>query len=302
MNQTAKQTEFIETTVETATDSPEVVRFFAAYGAATYAMASLHYRLAHLYAVSFEDERMASLPRVKEKLNEGLYGQRTTGKLWGQFSKLHTGELAEAVSWAIKIRNFIAHHHPWWTKRVTGTPEGLTILSEQLDVARSFVQQVCDLVRAKEKAILRARVPGIDIEAQETEWSSLDEPEPLSVRLPDPEEQIVRAWLSLDGDAGPEPWIYLESAAGILWQLNETGLSDSMHRAPGKTWSQIVDIQQHLPAFVVSRPSRKGNPPVWRGAFDYDLRFSTGVALLLELVPTPAGSPGRLTYEMKATK
>jgi hypothetical protein len=273
-------------------DPHEVTRFFAAYGATSYVAASLHHRLAHLYAVTFADERMASLPRVREKRNEALYGELTTGALWARFRDAYLGDLDDVVSWAINAKNFIARDHPWWTKHLTANPEGLTVLADQLDLARAFLQSVCDQVRAKERAILRARVgPSVNLDDFEAEWGSLGEPGPEVVRIPKPEEAIVRAWHAVEDGL---PRIYFENDAGEIWQLNETGLSETRETSWRDDWVPIAEIQTHLPARIVSRP----DPPEWRGPFDYDLRFSTGAHLRLELVNTRAGEPGRLTWEV----
>ncbi|HEV3194144.1 MAG TPA: hypothetical protein VGY54_26750 [Polyangiaceae bacterium] len=280
----------------------EAVRqFFATYGGATYWGGHLHCRLAHLYAVTFEEERMATLSRVREKLNEALFGDLTTGALFGRFRARCPTDLAEAVDRAIAVRNHLAHRYVWETRHLTGTSQGLGSLTAQLDADSEFLHAVCDRVREHEKAIYRARVgPDVDIDAFEAEWSNLGEAAPDPVRLPKPQELIVKAWIDASGEACP--WIYLESESGEIWQLGDTGLSDSLRVAVDSTWNVVLEIQKHLPAFVTSRPGRKANPPVWRGPFDYDLVFSNGVALSIEKVPTPSDGPGRVTWCIKERK
>ena len=248
--------------------------------------AHLHHRLAYVYAATFDDPRSGSRPRFKEKFNEAFNSDITIGALWACIRDRQPEGLREIVGPAVLLRNYLAHLFVWETRGLHATEEGLTALAVRLDIARDYLQIAGEALHKRYEDIsIQAGVDPVLLAQHTKPWDELGEPSPFQLSLPAPEEHIRKAWHVTNEVPGPT--IYLENEAGVLWQLNENGLTECEHSAPGSDWIECLEIQRHLPADVISRPRKKANPREWRSEFNYDMRFSTGVALTLD---KPAGS------------
>jgi hypothetical protein len=263
---------------------PSTVAFFVSYGAACVIASHLQYRLAYLYAATFDDPRSASLPRVKEKFNEAFDREMTIGKLWARLRERQTRDVQVVVDVAVWLRNYLAHLFVWDTRAEQGSDEGLDALAKRLDVGRDYLLAVGEVLHERHHALLvEAGATQAQIAEFSKPWDELGQSSLHDMRIPAAQERIVWAWRAPHevADSRGER-IYLENDTGAFWQLNENGLTECEHITFGSEWSQVSEIQQHLPAEVTARPSRKSNPAEWRGAFNYDLRFSSGVELTLE--------------------
>jgi hypothetical protein len=145
------------------------------------------------------------------------------------------------------------------------------------------------------EALAKAGFPRkvLDFDAHSVEWGDLD----TTPEVPTPAgvEQIRAAYLA-PHPHGPQQ-IILENGEGALWQATEIGLAHvAANHDERATWAAFADLHAYLPASVNSRPTAKSK--TWRSDFNYDLAFSTGVTLRLELLP---GAP-HVTFEILRKK
>jgi hypothetical protein len=268
---------------ETMTESElEVSKdFFAMLGTAVFAACQLQYRLAHLYAVTFDTPRDASRPRVEEKLRTGL--AESFGTLVGLAESNGSlgGELLHEVQFALELRDYIVHRLFAGT-RSQHNESRFPELAGRLKEALTLFKHVEGQIAERHDRILREHLAfrGISpdvLDAHQRPWDQLeDDPvEPYQHR-PAKHEEIARAWIA-PGDAGPQ--LVLESTAGKLWQIAENGLAH-FPADRDASWTEEALLAKHLPATVKSRPSPDANPPELRASFEYDLRLpASGLAL-----------------------
>jgi hypothetical protein len=81
----------------------------------------------------------------------------------------------------------------------------------------------------------------------------------LSQRFPKKQERLVRAW--------NVPTLVFQSADGVLWQLCDVGLGWTAFESSQPNWTTNAEVQKHLPATVISRPSSSAH---WN--YNFELR------------------------------
>jgi hypothetical protein len=266
--------------------------FFADFGMAIFAACQLQYRLAHLHSVTFEAHGDGCLPRVDEKRFEAL--ENSFGKAIQIAKKAGslTGSLLVDVEAAHEVRDYIVHRLFIETRSLQKDEEGFRTLSERLGVARDFFQDVNAKIHEKHAQVfIDAGVPREVYESFRRPWDELSD-EQISPEIPIPmgREQIVAAWIARGSAVGP--LLLLENADGQLWQIADNGLAHS-RTAKSANWTVEYSIQKYLPAAVKSRPSPDSNPPDYRAAFNYGLRFDSGAILCIS-----KRGKGVLQYEM----
>ncbi len=266
--------------------------FFEIFGAAVFAAAQLQYRLAGLYAVTFESRSEGSLPRVHEKTYEALGG--TFGNavsLARQFCKLD-GDLLSRLELATKARNYIVHYLFLETRSLQGSATGLRTLAEPLRQAIAFFQRVEASVEQRTRQVyidggMRPEV----YDAHGTSWDALpDEVIAPQVPVPEQAELIVNAWLE-GTEAGL--WLVFESRTGRFWQLVDNGLGYAIGASAIRSKPEAA-IQRLLPAKLRSRP--KGAD--YRGSFDYDILIEPTDRSCPMAVLRVHKAGGRFAYEI----
>jgi hypothetical protein len=262
-------------------DAANGLEVFAAYGMCLFGGAQLQHVLGTVYALTFDDPRSGSAPRVDEKLLESF--DATLGALnrLAAAANAIPPDLVDDVEAAVRLRNYVAHSLPMHCRRLLGTPEGMEELAGRLNVVTTFFTAVIGRLNNRIRELVAlAGIAGDQIEAGFAPWHQLGDPFERTVRLPEAEEQIVRGWYTRSRG---RPQYYVENAAGVVWQLVEVGLADA-RLSSGPDWAPWHALTPHLPARITSRP----RGAAFRGPFNYDLRIGTG-GVRLE-VSRPAGA------------
>jgi hypothetical protein len=265
--------------------------FFAAFGHALFAACQLQYRLAQLYGGSFETVADGCLPRVHEKKIEAL--EKTLGKsieIAREAMRLAPDVVAD-LEVAHRFRDYIAHRLFIETRSRQRAGEGFNGLIDRLNDASQFFMLLGQRLDAlHDQVFLNAGISLEQLESCRKPWDEHDD-EAISYAIPIPKarERIVAAWSS-PGRFGPQ--IILEGEDGKLWQLVDNGCAH-FPGAKEDGWQLDAGLQRLLPDNVKMRPNRKSNPPEYRGAYHYDLRFERGSILRIA-----RGGKNRLTYEI----
>jgi hypothetical protein len=261
-------------------------QFMTVYGATMVMSLHVQYRLADVYAASFDDPRSGSIPRFQEKWREAFEG--TLGKAHAVTREWLPPSLRTDVACAVEVRNYLAHYLIFDSRGLQDSLDGLLGLIERLMVAFQFFSELSAALLEQHKQVcLRHGVSAEVYESRLVPFGQLSDPDP-PVALPKKREKIVAAYSAVAADSGRQR-LYFENDAGAFWQATDVGLATARVSPELRACSVgVPEIQRHLPATVVSRPSRDSNPPAWRSPFNYDLEFSTGVTLRLERVPPAA--------------
>jgi hypothetical protein len=252
--------------------------FLATYGATIIMSLHVQYRLADIYAASFDDPRSGSRPRVTEKWYEAV--EHTLGRAHALASEWLPPELRTEVEVAVEWRNYLAHYLIFDTRSQQQTVESLQELISRLMIVHQFFDQLsAKLLDQHRRIFLRAGVSREAFDSTLTLFGNLSDPDP-PVQIPKPRERITAVYRAVHMGL---PWLVLENDEGAYWQIVDVGLATvRMTHELRATMQSAPELEQYLPAEVVSRPSRKSNPPAWRPDFDFDLEFSTGITLRIQ--------------------
>jgi hypothetical protein len=273
-------------------------KFFASFGRAIFVSCQLQYRLAHLYGVTFETARDGCMPRVNEKIFEGL--KNTLGGVL-QNGGL-SGDLLADLQVAHRLRDYIVHKLFLETRSQQGTAAGLESLCERLEVATQFFFHVSErLDKQHTQVFLDAGVSMETWLAHRRSWNELDD-EKIAPTVPLPKvwEYVRNVWKT-PGPVGPT--LVFEGEHGVMWQVADNGLAYLSQQGTGVAWAVDRDFQRYLQGKMKARPSRETEPPELRGSFNYDLRFEGGAILRIsrggacglhyEIVPPRGGKKNR---------
>jgi hypothetical protein len=276
-------------------------RFFGWFGKVLFLSCQVQYRLAHLYGVTFDTVHDGCLQRVDEKIYEGLKGTFGAAVEMARRSSALSGDLLLEVELAIGIRNYVAHRLFIETRSQQGSVEGFNGLAERLDVAFQVLHEVNRHIDEKHSQLfIDAGVTAEVYQAHRKAWDELDDQEiALDVPTPQAWELIETGWIA-PGPLGQR--ILLGGPSGVVWQLVDNGLAHCEDR-PTDEWRVYSELQRYLPRKVKARPSATGNPPAYRGSFNYDLRFENGAVLRIckagrqvlyhEILPPRGGKHGK---------
>ena len=252
--------------------------FLATYGATMIMSLHVQYRLADIYAASFDEPRAGSRPRVTEKWHEAI--KKPLGGAHALASEWLPAELRTEVEIAVAWRNYLAHYLIFDTRSQQQTVESLQELISRLMIVHEFFDQLsAKLLDQHRQVFLRAGVSREAFDSTLTLFGNLSDPDP-PVQTPKPQERITAVYRAIHMGL---PSLVLENEEGAYWQVVDVGLAAvRMTHELRATMQSSPELEQYLPAEVISRPSRKSNPQAWRAPFDFDLEFSTGVTLRIE--------------------
>jgi hypothetical protein len=160
-------------------EAEAATEFLAAFGMAIFAACQLQYRLAHLYGATFETVRDGCLPRVQEKIYEGLKKPLGGAVRLAIESSALTGELLREVEFAHELRNYIAHRL-FIETRGQQHGEGFRRLAERLRPAVHLFKHVEQQLDERHiEVLVKTGIPRDVVLAHRKEWDELDD-EPIT--------------------------------------------------------------------------------------------------------------------------
>jgi hypothetical protein len=244
---------------------------FAQFGLAYYQSECLHRGLCICYAAGpFKDKFHATRPYYEERLAYAF--ALTLGQLSSAVIEFLPEDLRADVEKACEKRNFLAHHF-WYDRCNMLFSENniYTVLDELIKLSSNF-KNLDELVSQLNKS--RMAIFGIrdeDINKILTDIMSGIPEEPLPKnRIVHKHEIIATIWKVPTKDEGTS--LLFQTEDRNVLQLCADGLSWSHLRKPSESWEIENKFQAFLPARVETRPKKEG-------PWNYQISFSTGIAL-----------------------
>jgi hypothetical protein len=265
-------------------DEKIIKEVYAYFGKAYYWGECLHKNLANYHAiVDFRSFAHITRPRFEENLK--LAFSLTLGQLFSQLKNNFPMELQETLSLAVEKRNFIAHY--FWFERVhlMYSHEGITQMINELENMSELFTDIDKRLTIFTKPKYEQLGMTDEIIQSLFEDMKSKPPPPLpNYRKIKKQERIINVWEFVLLNGNKE--LIFETDDGCYLQLCDVGLGWT-HLKKTIYWQINNDIQQYLPANIVSRP--KDVQP-----WEYHFTLSKGVIFWVK----PGKRPGLINFEL----
>src|ERR1700733_1846684 len=226
--------------------------FFAWFGMTLFAACQLQYRLALFYGMSFDDPCDGCLPRVEEKIFEGLKNPFGGAVQLAKKNGVLTGTLFDDVDVAHRLRDYVAHRLFLETRSLQNE-KGFLLLAERLRVVCDFFADVNNRIQERHHKVYADL--GISAETIALNSKAWDESEDEMIApehpLPKAWESIKTAWVLPTRSGG---WPVFEGDSGQLWQLGDNGLTHCPNARTAE-WAPYHALKKLFPARLKSRPN-----------------------------------------------
>ncbi|NKQ36445.1 MAG: hypothetical protein HF973_12610 [Chloroflexi bacterium] len=248
---------------------------YARFGLAYYLGEVLHRGLCNAYTLlSFEKADHITRSRFEEKLAYAF--SLTLGQIIKEVKEFLPSELDEQLQFALKKRNFLAHH--FWYERIhlMGNKQGLVQMLYELD---DMSQLFSDLDRKVNENLESRRIElGVTDEVINSLMieltSGITEEQLIPQRRLKKQERLVKVWdVKITDDLVAQ---IFELEDGTFWQLCDTGLGWSRFERPSPDWQKNQTINEYLPANINPRPT---DSKPW----NYEFRLKKGMILWVKL-------------------